>query len=215
MYKIDLLKGQGVPIKHRRGGVVMIVATFAVPGLLFAAAYTQYVVNRVNISRIEARVTDRQNQIDRLRQAVVQRKQLEKQEGVMNDSIDEIAKQVVKHEQWSEVLKALVQNLPDSLMMSRIEVKQSSTTKMVPDPVDPNKTKTAAFASRTMLVSLLGNSRFNNIGLVRDYIHAVGETEPVASRISDIRISGQDNEKIGNNEWTRYDIDCVFKPVAE
>jgi hypothetical protein len=215
MYKIDLLKGQGVPIKHRRGGVFMIVATFAVPGLLFAAAYTQYMVNRINVGRIEARIEDRQKQIDALRHAVVERRELESQEGVMRESIDEIARQVVKHEQWTDVLKAMVEKLPESLTMSRIEVKQSSTSKMVPDPVDPNKTKTASFATRTMLVSLLGNAKSNNIGVVRDYIHAVNETRPIASRVSDIRISGQDDEKIGNDECTRYDIDCVFKPVAE
>ncbi|MDO8301658.1 MAG: hypothetical protein Q7T18_00300, partial [Sedimentisphaerales bacterium] len=91
MYTIDLLKGRGVPIRNRRGGLMIIITTVAVPLIIVMAMYTQYMLNGINIERMGVSTRDREKKVEQMAGAVKALSSLERQSATMRDSLAEVA----------------------------------------------------------------------------------------------------------------------------
>ena len=70
MYTIDLLKGHGIPIRSRRGGLLIIIATVAVPLIIAMVMYSQYLLNNIDINRMEISLKDRDKKIVQMADSV-------------------------------------------------------------------------------------------------------------------------------------------------
>jgi hypothetical protein len=214
MYTIDLLKGHGIPIRNRRGGLLIIIATVAIPLVIAMVMYTQYLLNNIDISRMEITLKDRDKKIAQMADAVKSLASLERQSVTMQDCLADVSVAISKNVQWSPILRLIVENMPATTQLKKLDVSLVQLSKQVPDKTDPKRLVNVPYASRTLRISLHEFSKSDNGEGVHTFISKLRTSNVLAGKIDDIRIAAQEREKVQGVEVTRYDIDCVFKPQS-
>ena len=79
MFKIDLLKGQGLPLKSSPGGIAIIAITIAVPLYVVIITFGFYANDITRMSIQEQEIVRCQSEIDKLSDAVKLQETLEKE----------------------------------------------------------------------------------------------------------------------------------------
>ena len=129
MFTIDLLKGQGRPVRTRPKGIAIFVATFVVPILVAILMASYYYSNKVVISIHKQNISNFNTQIERLADALKLKESWQRDKSNLNNCLSDVASSIRTHTQWSPILVSLVQNLPDSAVLNSLEVKQTSINK--------------------------------------------------------------------------------------
>jgi Tfp pilus assembly protein PilN len=211
MFTIDLLKGQGIPIKSGPWGLVIAVMAFIVPILVAMVMLGFYLVDRIVISEKKQAIVNYERYIDKLSDAVKLQESFEKEKNSINSCLSEALSSVGKHTQWSPVLATVVENMPDSMVLTRLEVKQRSATKKVPQKEDPNKMIDVGVPASTLQMSVSGRSQANNDKAVKDFKDRLRLSALLAPKLEDIIIS-QKSDTFEGQDVVSYEIDCIFKP---
>ncbi len=217
MFAIDLLKGQGRPARTRPQGVAIFVATFAVPMLVAILIAGYYYRNKVTISIHKQNVASYVTQTERLADALKLKEAWEKDKSAINGCLMEVAGSIGRHTQWSPVLVAIVQNLPDSVVMNSLEVRQSSikrksVVKAGLEKDNKDKQADTSVAVRTLKLRVSGNPSYDcdrEIKAFRDRLRASNVLGP---KLEDVIIASQGHDTLDGREVVAYDIDCIFKP---
>ena len=211
MFTIDLLKGRGIPIKSGPGGVTIAVAAFVVPIIIAIVMFGFYLSNIINISIQKREVVRYEKKIDELSDAIEMQKLFEKEKNVISSCLTEVSSSIAKHAQWSPILMTLVENMPDSVVLTSLEVKQRFIKRKVPKKDDPQKKTTISVPVRTLHVSISGSSQTNYDEAVRDFGARLRSSALLGPRLEDIRVS-QGFDMFQNQNVVSYGIECVFKP---
>ena len=211
MFTIDLLKGQGVPMKTGPWGVAIAVMAFIVPILVGIAMLGFYTSNRIVIKVARQEIVSYENNIKTLSDAVKLQESLEKEKNSIDGCLSEALFSVGRHTQWSPVLATVVENMPDSMVLTRLEVKQHSVSKKVPQKEDPNKMVNVNVPASILQMSVNGRPQANNDKAVKDFKDRLRLSALLAPKIEDIVIS-QKTDTFEGQEVVSYDIDCIFKP---
>jgi hypothetical protein len=217
MFAIDLLKGQGRPARTKPQGVAIFVATFAVPILVAILIVGYYYRNKVVISIHKQNIAGYVTQTERLADALKLREAWEKDKSAISGCLADVANSIGGHTQWSPVLVAIVQNLPESVVMNSLEVRQSSVkrksvVKAGLEKDDKNKQADTSVAVRTLKLRVSGNPSYDcdrEIKAFRDRLRASNVLGP---KLEDVVIASQGHDTLDGREVVAYDIDCIFKP---
>lgn len=212
MYKIDLLKGHGIPIRNRRGGLLIIIATVAAPLIIAMVMYSQYLLNNIDINRMEISIRDRDKKIAQMADAVKALASLERQSVTMRDCLADVGTAIGRNVQWSPILRLIVENMPPSTQLSKLDVSLVQASKQVPDKTDPKRMVNVPYASRSLRISLHEFSKSDNGEAVHAFISKLRTSNVLVNKVEDIRIAAQEHDKVQGIEVTRYDVECVFKP---
>ena len=97
MFTIDLLKGQGRPVRTRPKGIAIVVATFAVPVLVAMLMAGFYYNNKVVISINKQNVANCTIQIERLTDAVKLKESWENDKAGINRCLAEVGSSIGRH----------------------------------------------------------------------------------------------------------------------
>jgi len=211
MFTIDLLKGQGRPVRTKPQGVAIFVATFAVPVLVAILMTGYYVRNKVTVSVLTQNLTSLDTQTQRLADALKLKGAYEKDKAAINGCLADVSSSIRRHIQWSPVLAALVENLPDSLVLTTLEVKQSSIKRKVPVKNDPTKKVDATVTVRTLKVRVSGSPSYNCDLEVRAFRDRLRASQFLGPKLEDIVIASQGHDTLDGHDVVCYDIDCIFK----
>ncbi|UCF43546.1 MAG: hypothetical protein JSV99_01055 [Planctomycetota bacterium] len=211
MFTIDLLKGQGIPKKSGPEGILVAVATFAIPLVAGMVMFGFYVSDRIVTSVRKQEIANYQASIDGLSDAAELQESFTREKGLLGGCLSEVAGSLCSHSQWSGVLVTLVENMPDSMVLTKLEVKQSSVKKKVPQKDDPKKMIDISVPVRTLRMSVCGSSEQNYDDEIRDFRNRLRFSELLVSRLEDIRVA-QGVEKLEDRDVVSYEIDCIFKP---
>lgn len=211
MYTIDLLKGQGIPTKSGPKGVIVGVVTFAIPLIAGMVMVGFYVSDRIVTSVRQQEIASYQASIDKLSDAAALQQSFTREKSQLDSCLSEVAGSLGSHSQWSGVLVTLAENIPDSMILTKLEVKQSSVKKRVPQKDDPTKMIDISVPVRTLHMSVCGSTQENYEEQVRDFRNRLRFSDLLVSKLEDIRVA-QGIEKLGDEDVTSYDIDCIFKP---
>ena len=217
MFAIDLLKGQGRPARTKPQGVAIFVATFTVPMLIAILMAGYYYRNKVVLSVHKQNIAGYVTQTERLADALKLREAWEKDKSAISGCLADVADSIGRHTQWSPVLVAIVQNLPESVVMNSLEVRQSSVKRkaVVKASLEKdNKDKQAdtSVAVRTLKLRVSGNPSYDcdrEIKAFRDRLRASNVLGP---KLEDVVIASQGHDTLDGREVVAYDIDCIFKP---
>ena len=211
MFKIDLLKGQGIPIKSRPEGIAIVAATFATPVIVAIVMFGVYLSNSIAMSVQKQEIVRCEKEIDKLSDAVNLQKAFEKEKDIINTSLSEVKSSIGRCVQWSGILVTLAKNVPDSVLLTRLETKQNSVRKKVARKDDPGKTTDTTVPVRILQMTVNGRQNSDSDKSVREFRDKLRFSDLLKSRLDDIRVSqGFDNR--GDQDVLTYDIDCVFKP---
>jgi hypothetical protein len=211
MFTIDLLKGQGIPIKRKPWGAAIAALAFAAPILVALAMLGLYLSNRIVINVVKQEIINYEKNIKTLSDAVELQKSLEAEKNDTTTCLSEALSTINKHTQWSPILVTVVENMPDSMVLTELEIKQRSVTKQVPKKDDPKKMLNITVPVNILKMSVSGRMQANNDKAVKDFKDRLRLSSLLASKLEDIVVS-QKTDTFEGEDVVSYDIDCVFKP---
>jgi hypothetical protein len=211
MFSIDLLKGQGIPIKRKPWGAAIAALAFTVPVLVAMGMFGLYLSNRIVIKVMKQEIVNYDKNIEALSDSVGLQKSLEEEKNDMTASLSEALSSIGSHIQWSPILVTVVENMPDSMVLTELEIKQRSVTRKVPKKDDPKKMRDITFPVNVLKMSVSGRMRANNDKAVKDFKDRLRLSSVLANKLEDIVVS-QKTDTFEGEDAVSYDIDCIFKP---
>jgi len=211
MFTIDLLKGQCIPIKSRPESVAVAAVTFAVPVIIAIVMFGFYLSNRVVISVQKQRIVNYEANIDKLSDATELQKSFEQEKKAIGSCLSEVSSAIGRHTQWSPILVTMVKNMPDSMLLTKLEVKEHSVRRKVPKRNDPGKMVDISVPVRTLQMSISGSPQYDCDRAVRDFRNSLRSSSLLGPKLEDIRVS-QKSDTLEGQRVVSYEIDCIFKP---
>ena len=211
MFTIDLLKGQCVPVKKGPEAIIITLAAFVVPIVVAVTMFSFYLSNRVVISVQKKGIASYEEKISKLSYALELKASFEREKQVINSCLSEVSSSIDRHAQWSPVLVTVVKNMPDSMILTKIGVRQTSVKRKLPRKDDPTKFVDASVPIRTLEMTLSGKPEVNCDMAVKSFRDHLRASETLGPKIEDIRVS-QKADLLNGQAVVSYDVDCVFKP---
>jgi Tfp pilus assembly protein PilN len=211
MFEIDLLKGQGIP--PRRGPETLAVAavTVMVPVVAAMLMLGVYLSRNVSISTKQQEIANYEAKIVKLADALKLQKWFDEEQKTINGCLSEVASSIGSHTQWSPVLVTLVENLPNSMVITKLDIDTRSIKKKAPKSDDSKKAADISVPVRTLHMSVSGNPNQNHDSAVRDFKDRLRFSELLGPKLEEIRVS-QKTGTLEGQDAVSYEIDCIFKP---
>ena len=209
-FTIDLLKGQGIPIRKRPECIAVAAVTIAVPLLVAIAMLGCYLTTRVTISVQKRGIINYRAKIEQSADALNLQKSFEQEQSIIRDCLSEVASSIERHTQWSPVVAAVVTNMPDSVVLTRLEVRQMFVNKKVPRKDDPNQIFEVSVPVRTLEMNVCGSGRLQCDKAVRSFRDKLRNCPLLQPQLDNIRIS-QRSDKLDGRDIVNYEISCDFK----
>ncbi|KPL23047.1 MAG: hypothetical protein AMJ75_06840 [Phycisphaerae bacterium SM1_79] len=209
-FTIDLLKGEGIPFRSCPVSVVFAVITVAVPIVIAIVFGGIYFHNNVIMSLKAKEITVMENKIDGLSDAIKQQKTLEREKSHYNNCLSEVKSTLGKFNQWSPVLTTLVENMPHSVILTELEVKQDTVKKKVPKKEDPSKMVEISAAVTTMRVTVSDSSRTDSDQAVKEFRDHLCSSAVLGPKLEKVDVS-KESGNLEGQDIVYYMIDCVFK----
>ena len=209
MFKIDLLEGSGVPIRSSPQGLAIIGITAAIPLIAILLMLDIYADNSIDITVQRQEIVNVEKKINKFNDVVQMKKKVEAEKTALNSSLSEVAKTIGRYAQWSPVMETLVRNLPDSMIMTKLNVKSRSIKMKA-----PHGSAEAAEINvpvRTLELSICGSDRNNYDRAVKDYTDQLSSSDVFKPIVDDIRVS-REIERLENDDVVSYKIECILKP---
>lgn len=211
MFTVDLLKGQGIPPKTGPEGIAIAVVTVAIPIIVAIAMFGFHLRNKAIISIKKQEIVKCQAKIDKLSDAVELQQSLEKEKIVYANSLSEVKSSIKRYTQWSPVLAILVENMPDSVVLTNLEVGQRSVKRKVPKEDDPRKMVEIDVLVKILQLIVSGSPQSNCDQAVKDFRDRLRSSDFLKSKLENISVS-QTSETLEGQDVVFYEINCVFKP---
>jgi hypothetical protein len=212
MLTIDLLKGQGVPVRSNLDKIAFTVVALEIPIFIAIMLIGCYLSNNINISIKKQKIVNYEKMINKLSESAVLQNAFEKEKKSIEGSLSEVAATINNHNQWTPVLVEIVKTLPDSVLLKGISVKQDTIKKRMP------KKGTGEIVDVAVSVTILRIDVSEKSGLgreqpIRDFQDSLRSSAVIGSRLDNITIS-QGVETFKGQDFVSYQIDCVFKPQS-
>ncbi len=211
MFTIDLLKGEGIPLKSRPEGIAVGALAFGVPIIVGIAMFGFYLSNSVAMSIQRQDITKYTERTNKLSEAVKLQESLEKEKAAIGSSLAEVASSVGRHTQWSSVLATLVRNMPDSMVLTKLEMKQRFVKRQIRSKEDPNKKVPISIPARTLQMNVSLSHQIDYDKAVKDFRDRLFYSSFLAPKLENIRVS-QEFDTLEGQNVVSYTLDCVFKP---
>jgi hypothetical protein len=210
IFTIDLLKGKAVPRKSTPGSIGVTAAATIVPVIIAMALLGIYVRNRVIISVHGHTIANYEAKISELSEAVKLQKSFEKEKTAYSDCLAEISNSLGDHTQWSPVLMTVIENMPDSVVLTELDVIQRSVKKQVRKKDDPAKTTTVSVPIRTLHMTVAAKPQTKSDQEIRNYSERLRSSNVLGPKLENIRIS-QGLGLLEGQSVVSYQIECIFK----
>lgn len=208
MFTIDLLKGHGVPIKSKPGGTFLIAISFIVPVALASVVVGKYLHNRIVISTQKELLEMRQTKIEELAPQHKLLQSIKQQKAVLDACREEVADVIHWQIQWSPLLQALLEHLPDSAAITELEARKRLVTKKVPYRKSPEHLIPVRIPERVLAVSFQfdASEQDDTDELVNEFCHQLLNAHLPATKINDVQpaVTTVDEKHIS------YLLECKF-----
>jgi hypothetical protein len=211
MISIDLLKGQGAPIKSRPGMVALLTIPFFIPIITGIFLTGWYLNGKVNLRMQVKKLTSYDVNSPELTDIEQILKDAASQRRALNNCLAEIDTNIDNHMQWSPVLMTLVQNLPEGVTFNGLAVVQEKIRQKIPQKDDPQKSIYVAKYKYTLRITADTDNTIEGGAAVQSFIQRLRQADALASKIEDIRIASNQSVNAETGDFVRYEIDCVFK----
>ena len=211
MFKIDLLKGQNIPIKSTPYGIAIIAAAVVIPVIIMTMIIGLYFSNRISAKVQEQELENYKKKIEGLSGAIKTQESFEAKKDGIIECISEAKNIVGSHIQWSPILAELISNLPTSVSLTSLEVKQNSTRLQVPQKDNPEVMISVSVPVHQLLITMQANPRTNCDKDVKKFRDQLWSSDLLRPKLEEIRVSQEFNSS-GSGDIILYKIDCAFKP---
>jgi len=211
MFTIDLLKGQGIPKKTKLGGIVIAAVTIAIPTAVAIAMLGFYLCDGIVTSIKRQEIVRWEAKIGRLSEAIELQQSLENEKITYINCLSEVKSAIGRYTQWSPVLMTFVENMPDSVVLTTLEVKQRSIKRKVPKKDDPERMIDIDVPVRVLQAIICGNPQYNCDEAVKDFRDRLRSSAFLGPKLENIFVWPK-ADKFEGQDVVFYEMDCVFKP---
>jgi len=211
MFTIDLLKGQGIPMKSRPGGIAISAVAVAVPVIIAVAMLGIYLHSRIIISVDNRDIARQEAEIDKLSDLIKQLEGLEKEKAACNGYLSEVKSSIGRYTPWSPVLATVVENMPRTVILTGLEVNQRSIKQKTPKKDDPSKTVDVDVPVRTLSMKVYTGAQSNGDELVKDFQSRLRSSAFLGPRLETITVA-QETVTLDKQDVVMYQVNCIFKP---
>jgi Tfp pilus assembly protein PilN len=191
--------------------MVAAVVAVAVPVIAAAAVFSCYLRNAIAISIKKQAIAGYEAKIDKLSDAVKLHKSREQDKSLYINSLSEVKSSIVNHTQWSDILTTVVENLPDAVVLTKLEVTEQHAKKRIPEKDDPKKTIDISVPVKTLKINVAGSPGSNCDEAVREFRNRLLRSQSLQQSLAGINVSATSGT-LGEQEVISYEIDCNFKP---
>lgn len=211
MFTIDLLNGQAIPPKGKPGGLAILAVTAIVPIAVTMAMFVTYLNNKVTLSVKQKEIARYEAEVDKLADAVKTQRALEQEKQAYGKYLSEVKSSISRHTQWSSVLATLIENLPDSVVLTSLAIQHESVRKSVPKKDNPKKKVEISVPVRILRLGVSAGDQRNCDQAVREFMDRLWAAASLGPRLETIGHSQQSVKAEGQNIMS-YQISCFFKP---
>lgn len=207
MHTIDLLKGQALPPKTTLGSLVFTALLFVVPLLVGAVVLGMYAINKTNIDVQNGQIERLEKQIADAQPNTLEMSELEKSKKLCAARLGEVSKCVDTYLQWTPVLIALAENMPEKMIMDSLSA-SSVNPGGIKKSSDPNKTLVIPIPQKRMtaVISGRGTDVFNL--KVQDYQKKL-KSEQLLAHIKEITHLMQ--AQTADNQLQSFTMSFIFE----
>ncbi len=210
MLTIDLLKGQGVPVRSDLDKIAFTVVALEIPIFIAIMLMGCYLSNNINISIKKQKIVNYDKMINKLSEAAALQNAFEKEKKSIEGSLSEVAATINNHAQWTPVLVEIVKTLPDSVLLKGISVKQDTIKKRMLSKKGTGEIVDVAVPVTILRINVSEKSGSGREQPIRDFQDNLRSSAVIGSRLDNITIS-QGVETFKGQDFVSYQIDCVFK----
>lgn len=210
MFTIDLLNGKGIPIRCRPTGVAMVTFASAVPAIAAILLLSCFFSDRIAVSIASQQVANFEKRIGELSDSVQENELLKEEKKLLVSTLSEVNVSISRHAQWTPVLLTIVENLPASVVLTKLDVQQTFVKKKVAQKDDPKKKITVDVPVRKLHMSICGDPEKDCDQAVKDFRDRLSVSKSLAPRLEDITVS-QRADTLDGRKVICYEINCIFK----
>ena len=214
MYEIDLLKGEGVPIRSRPGGIAFACLVIAVPLIVGAAMVSIYLEHRVATSVQSQQLTRLRRMIVTLSQALDTKRVLEERQAAGHHLLDDVKTALTGYTQWSPVLRTVIDCMPDALILTKLDATRNSVRREVPLKDNPKATTEITVPVRALQIGVCGYDEQSAYRAVRAFQDRLRAAPLLGPRIDTVTVS-QESQVLDGEQVVSYELNCAFKPPVE
>ena len=201
MFKVDLLKGQGIPLKTRPTDIAIIAAGIAVPFIIAMVLTGIYLNTRVIIPVKQRELEVYEQKMKTFSEAVRIQQMFYRDRDSINASVPETASAVRKFIAWSPIIQAVAENMPGAMVLSRLEGKQAASQ---------SPGVGAGPVPREVELSVSGRSLIRWDEEVKGFRNRLLESSTLKTRLQDVTVA-QQSSKSGEKESVSYDLKMMLK----
>lgn len=209
MLNIDMLKGQGIPMKSNPGTALLLALVIAIPVLATMAITAEYLNGRIELKTLKNEWSDVEDNISQLSAGV---KFQASDRGIINNinaCFVEVHEVLQYHIQWTPVFVTLIENLPDKLFLEKLTINTYPQQTEVPKRSDPLEFVSVDVPKSIVFIDLYSHLADHDNKNVLNYIQQLNALEQFMQKIDSIRPLSQITDK--QEGVVRYSIKCVFK----
>jgi hypothetical protein len=212
MFTIDLLKGHGIAAKSKIENIVVAALTVSVSVIILIVMFGFYLSNGIAMAMDKRQAANYEEKISEFSEAVKMQKAFESEKENICYSLSEVSNSIDRFTQWSPVIIAIVENMPDSMVLTKFELKPRKVKRFMPQKGNPGKMVETGVLINILNVSVCGSPQTNYDEKVRAFSDRLSSSEILKkSRLEEIRISQEVDKKHGKDVVV-YEMDCIFGP---
>ena len=209
MFTIDLLKGQGIPMRVTLQAVAVVAAAALFPVIVGIAVFVYYTDTSVTLSVQQQQLAGYRAKTSKLSDDVVHKETLESEISDNRSCLSEVNSLAVTHYQWSPILATLVECMPESLVLRTLEVKDRSVKKEIQDPQNQHMVKEILVPAKTLVmnVQVASGPDSDAVEELQDKLYGSDVLGPMVENI----VVSRQTEELDGRSVTSYDIDCLLR----
>ena len=212
MFTIDLLKGQGIAAKSKIEHIVVAALTICMPIIVVVIMLSFYLNNGIAMAMDKKQAANYEEKITRFSKAVKMQKSFESEKEAIRYSLSEVSSSIDSFNQWSPVIMTMVENMPDSMILTELELKSRKVKRRVPQKDNPGNMINAGVLINILNISVCGSPGTNYDEEVRAFSDRLSSSELLKeSRLEEIRVSQKVDKKQGQDVVV-YEMECIFGP---
>ena len=213
MITIDLLKGQGRPARSNPTTIAVITIVFMIPLVCGLAMATHYVQNSGSLSLQQKTIQQLDKKTAGLSEQVSFRQSTDLLMSQTKSCLLESVEALPRYNQWSPILTAIAQHLPENFVLRELVVKKKTKAVEIPKKGEPDQTINIRVPARTLHISIYHSDHQLNDAAVQEFIENLQATKSLEKQVKKFRLVGHQLETINDQDVTRYDIDVTLKTV--
>jgi hypothetical protein len=199
MYQIDLLKGEGRPIKSEPWAVALVGAPTLIPLITAVVLIGSYVANGIAITNAQEQMTKIDARIAAMAETKQKRDTARGQIESATNCVGEIAAAMKMHMQWSDIISDVSRSVPANVVIYKLAATRD--------------TRSQAAAKTCKFTLLIGAYDTGEAGgkSIQKFIDTLKTSKVLGPKIDSIRPISNQNGTFGGRDVAVLDIECVLK----